>query len=175
MRFHAAKALAGLAGGTAHCAAALARCLTDRDEAVRVQAAKALGRLGLDAEAQVDELRRVADGDESGAVRTAAGEAANIIESLYVVLTLHISSGGTDGVFDISCTNMAGGEMASIEVDVGQPMHDVQAAIARELGRQQRFKMTLVSGYVLTIEDLDRPVVDFVSVQADVSFDDTLV
>jgi len=161
VRFQAAKALAGLAGGTTVCASALALCLTDREEAVRVQAAKALGRIGNDAEVQLKELGCSAKEDKSSAVRAAAGQACAAIESLYVVLTLHISSNGMDGMFDISCTNMAGEEMASTVADISRPMREVQSAIACELG-EQRFKMVLVSGHVLSVDDLDRPVAEFV-------------
>lgn len=174
VRFQAAKALATLSGGTAPCASALELCLADRDEAVRLQAAKALGRIGNDAEAQLTELRRVAKDDNSPVVRAAAVQACAAIESLYVVLTLHISSHSADGTFSVSCTNMAGEEMASTVADSGRPMHELKSAIACELGGQ-RFQMVLVSGHVLSVEELDRPLAEFAdSAQIDVLLDDEM-
>jgi len=167
VRFQAAKALAGLASGTTKCASALALCLTDREEGVRVQAAKASGRIGNDAEDQLNALGCCAKKDKSNAVRAAAGQACAAIESLYVVLTLHILPNGTDGMFDVSCTNMAGEEMASTVADISRPMREVQSAIACELG-EQRFKMTLGNGHVLSDEDLDRPAAEFAQSMQDV-------
>lgn len=114
--------------------AALVRALDDPDPGVRLAAAQRLGRIGLDAEEALPDLRRAAE-DKESSVRGAASEATRTIEAKASDFRTRVLPGTMD--------------------DLEHPDPDVRRGAAEVLGRLGPRSAPAVPALIRALEDRD--------------------
>lgn len=72
--------------------------------------------------------------------------------ALELILTVHVSLGGSGELAAVSCTTMSGEEVCSVRVSLDEPVRSLRAAISSEMPGQT-FQMLLPSGQILQPKD----------------------